>query len=156
LESTGHQIDPGSREYFYDWFFGLSIDTIVLFYAWLCETEWWCMIFIISISIAFNVTVQSIQSVMISIMQMGAWSSGMIPASGAGGPVFDSLHSPFIYRSVYCATRFWFLNWNREFKQKTSICRTHVQFWSQYEALFEFEIEWRKRKKHMHLDSKFD
>ena len=36
--------------------------------------------------------------------QMACWSSGMIPASGAGGPGFDSQTSPTFFRLFYLTT----------------------------------------------------
>ena len=34
-------------------------------------------------------------------LQLAVWSSGMIPASGAGGHGFDSRNAPFIFLPVF-------------------------------------------------------
>ena len=37
------------------------------------------------------------------LMHTSTWSSGMIPASGAGGPGFDSRSGPFSNCMLHCA-----------------------------------------------------
>ena len=79
-------------------------------------------------------------------MLSGAWSSGMIPVLGTGGPVFDSRCSPIVL-IFYVSSLFKLLSCYAMYRKCTKECRCHSSFfWTNFKvrALCISNRSWKK------------
>ena len=58
------------------------------------------------------------------VFMLGVWSSGMIPASGAGGPEFNSRNAPF----YFCLKKFGVFSGLRNLEQRDCQCKRFSAF----------------------------